>query len=191
MLTTLAPDRPGFCNAKPAPARRPALRVEDDGHWPVVDELELHPGTEHPRLDVDALRAQRFAEVLVQRFGLFLRCRIAEIRPSSLLASAICDQGELADDDGFAAGVEHAAIESALVVLEDPQSRDLPGEPVGRCKVVAAGHAKEHAEPGVDLGHDLVPDEHTGECDALDDRLQSRTRRSYVRLWGRSERASL
>jgi hypothetical protein len=38
--------------------------VEDDGHRAVVDQLDLHPRSEDPGLDVNAERAERLAEVL-------------------------------------------------------------------------------------------------------------------------------
>jgi hypothetical protein len=38
------------------PAQR-QLHVEHDRHRPIVDELELHPGTEDARRDLDAERA--------------------------------------------------------------------------------------------------------------------------------------
>src|SRR5829696_7895580 len=54
---------------KSSPLRRTlsVLGVQDDRHRSVVDELDLHPGTEDARLDRHAERAQLVAEALVER----------------------------------------------------------------------------------------------------------------------------
>lgn len=52
-----------------------ALGVEDDSHRAVIDQFDLHPCSEDPRLDRDAEVTKRPAEPLVQGFGhLGARC---------------------------------------------------------------------------------------------------------------------
>src|SRR4029079_12479348 len=90
--------------------------------------------------------------------------------PGEARAVALCrigEQRELRDDERRSARVEERAVELALVVLEDPEPRDLAGEPRRLGGRVPAGDAQEHAKAGADLT--------TGRCagpaDALDDRL--------------------
>ena len=72
--------------------------------------------------------------------------------------------------------VDDAAVELPFVVLEDPQARDLAGEPLGDCLVVVGRDAEEHAEPAPDLGHGLAADEHLRDADPLDDGAHPRKR---------------
>lgn len=70
------PERPQDRPARRSAGRRPygrRLRVEDDRHGPVVDELHLHPRAEGARRDGDPERAQPGAEALVERLGLLRR----------------------------------------------------------------------------------------------------------------------
>src|SRR5204862_1154246 len=76
------------------------------------------------------------------------------------------DQRELTDDEHRAADLEHAPVELAVVVLEDPKPRHLPCQARRVGRPVAFGHAKEDAHPGADL----APGCDTGPSDALDDR---------------------
>ena len=89
------------------------------------------------------------------------------------------DQRELADDERVPARVEQAAVELALLVLEDPQARDLAREPLGvldarrrRPRRAARTGPAPISPPGVERARD----------DALDDgpstRLRSRIRDS-------------
>jgi hypothetical protein len=123
---------------------------------------------------VDPLRLEGVAERAVERLGLLGRGGVAEAR-----AIALCrvrDQRELADDEGVAAGVEQAAIEPALLVLEDPEASDAAGELLRGGEVVAARDSEEDAETLVDLARDFAARDDAGLRDALDDRSQSRMR---------------
>src|SRR5205807_2516405 len=91
---------------------------QHDRDRPVVHELYLHPRTEDARRDLDAERPKRLAEPLVERLGLLRRGRGREARPVAL--RCVGEQRELAHDERGAAGVEEAAVETPLLVLEDP-----------------------------------------------------------------------
>jgi type IV pilus assembly protein PilB len=91
----------------------------------------------------------------VERFGLLARCRLREVRPSSLLACGIGQERELADHERLAADVEERAVEAPLVVFEHPQPGDLPRESIRLFRPVAAGNSEQHAETGADLAHDF------------------------------------
>src|SRR5262249_27533793 len=94
---------------------------------------------------------QRLAERLVEGFGLVPRRCVGEVRSSSLLSSAIRDQRELRYDEHGTAGVEQRAVELALLLLEDPQIRDLGGEPFRLGGCVPPGDADEDTQPRADL----------------------------------------
>src|ERR687888_2069533 len=141
--------------------------VENDRDRALVHQLDLHPRAEGAGLDVYPERAQRLAEALVERLGSLGRSRVGEARPVPL--RRVREQRELTDDEGRAAGVEKRAVELSLLVLEDPQARHAPGEPLGRRRVVAARNPDEDAEAGADLGAHPAADEHAGAGDPLDD----------------------
>ena len=124
--------------------------VEDDRDGAVVDELDLHSRAEDARLDRDAELAQSGAEALVEQLGaLGLRGR-REARPVPL--RRVREQGELADDERGAAGVEQRAVEAARGVLEYAQPGYLGGDPGGVVLAVAVRDPDEHEEAGSDLG---------------------------------------
>ena len=101
-----------------------------------------------------------------------LRCsgrrRIREARP--VAPARVREQRELADDERLAADVEERAVEAALVVLEDPQAGDLPGEPLGRFGRVFVPGTDEHEQAAAARADDLAVDRDRGPRHALHDR---------------------
>ena len=167
---------------------RRSLHLENDGHRPVVDEVDGHPRAEYPRRDLDAEVAQLSAEYLVERLSLVGRRGLREARPVPL--RRVGEQREVRDDERSAAGVAQRAVELPLLVLEDAQVGDLGGESFRVGGGVAARDPEQYAHAGADLaaGRDRGP------VHPLDDRSQlsrSMTREAYVSLPGRSECASL
>jgi hypothetical protein len=148
------------------------LGVEDDRDRAVVRDLDDHPGAEHACLGGKAEVAELLAERFVQRFGHVGPGRFREVRPGSLLASAIRYERELADDERLAARVDDAPVEPALLVLEDPQAGDLAGETQGGRLVVSQRDAEEDAEPRADGGDGFPVDEDARLADPLDERSQ-------------------
>src|SRR5439155_65438 len=59
-------------------------------------------------------------------------------------------------DQRLTADVEQRAVEPAVVVLEDPQPRDLLRQPRSRLNTVSTRHSEEHAEPRPDLAGYLL-----------------------------------
>jgi hypothetical protein len=182
------PSRRGEPMVLPCP---PSLALQNNRDRSVVHELHLHPGTENAPRHVDAVPLERFAEDFVERLGSIRPGGAREARSVSL--ACVGDQRELADDKRSAARIEHAAVEFSLLVLEDPQPRDLAGEPSGGRLVVLVGNAEQDAEPALDRA-DVVPvDEDAGGANALNDRFQLSSASSAFRyswLCGRKKRAS-
>ena len=127
--------------------------------------------------------AELVAEGVVERFGdLWPRC-LGEVGPSSLLAFAIRDQRELADDERLAADIGDAPVELALIVLEDPKPGDTPAEPVSVVRTVVDGHAEEDAKALSDSSDLLAVDGHRGRSDPLDDRAHGHVLSSERPFW--------
>ena len=126
-------------------------------------------GPEHARLDVDTLASEGQDERLDQRPGDLRPRRIREAGSSSLLALAVCEERELADDERLAADVEERAVEPAVVVREDPQAGDLGGEARGRLGRVLVPCTDKHEKARPARTDDLAVDTHGGSRDPLDD----------------------
>ena len=115
-----------------------------------------HPRAEHSGLHRDARSRSAWQNALVERLGELGGAALVKLGRVALLR-AIRDERELADDERRAADVEQRAVETPGLVLEDPQPRDLAGEPFGACAVVIARDAEENADawpiapPGVAL----------------------------------------
>src|SRR5262245_33416096 len=166
-------------------------QLEHDRHRPVVHELDLHLRAEDTGRDRDAERSQLVAEPLVERLGDLRGRSAAEARPVPL--RGVGDERELRDDERRPADVDDAPVEAALVVGEDPQPGDLPGELCGVLLRVVRSHAEQDAEAGPNLGGDISRDPYPSLGDPLADGPQSRSR-IRARYWfdpGRSELASL
>ena len=78
-------------------------------------------------------------------------------------------EGELADHEDVAKGVEHGAVHHAPVVVEDAQVHNLVRQPVDVFAAVAVFYAHQDEHPAADGG--LLPaiDGDGGVCGALDD----------------------
>ena len=115
-------------------------------------------------------RAQRLAEPFVERLRNLRTRGGREARAVAL--RGVGEERELAHDQGGAADVDDGAVEAAIVVLEDPQARDLPGEPLRIGVGIALPHAEQDDEAGGYLAaHDTVH-RHRGTRDALQNRFQ-------------------
>ena len=102
-------------------------------------------GAEDAGLDRHAERAERGAEPLVERLG---ELRPRRVRRSSggcpCAVSAISVNCETTSAAPPVSSSERSNLPS--VALEDPQARDLAGEPLGGRRVVASRDAEQHAE---------------------------------------------
>ena len=89
---------------------------------------------------------------------------------SCLLTSAIRDERELAHDERGPGRVDQAVSELAALVLEDPQLRHLPRQPLRLTRVVLALDPEENDEPGADLAGNRTVDRHSRFRDPLTNR---------------------
>ncbi len=144
------------------------LGIDDDGDGAVVDEGNLHVGTEAAAADgLGELLFERMAKGLVERLG-SLRAGGAEERGAvALFRRGV--EGELADHDGVAAGVGEGEVHQAGLVGEDPHAGDFWGQPGEVIRAIAVLDSKQYQQAGPDGGDRLSGDGDGGGGDALDD----------------------
>src|SRR5207247_679528 len=92
-----------------------SLCLHDDRDGTVVEEVDLHPGTEDAARDGDPFRGEGLAEALVERDGLLGYSGAGEARTVAL--RGVRDQRQLAHDQPPAAGLEAAAEGVVRVVV--------------------------------------------------------------------------
>ena len=100
------------------------LGIDHNGHWPVIDERNLHVCAKFSSGDGLAEVGGEFVEEhFVERRG-GLRFRRANVgRAISFLRAG--EEGELADDENFPACFLYRAVHHALIVIEQAEPRDL------------------------------------------------------------------
>ena len=131
-------------------------------------------------------------EVLVQRLGYLGPRRLREVGSSSLLVLAVGDQRELADDESSAGCVEERPVEAPGLVLEDPKTCDLAGQPFRLRRRVRSRDTQQHQDTRTDRRGDLTGNRDRRLPDALDDGSHAYSSASpSFDVRGRSERASL
>ena len=145
------------------------IDVENDRDRTVVDERDLHPGSEHAGPNGHDELAERLAEALVQWLGDLGPRRLREVGARSLLTRAVGEERELADDERLAADVDERPVEAAVLVGEDAQARDLGGEPRGRRLVVTHRDSDEHEQTRAAARDDVAVDGDRRLAHALDD----------------------
>ena len=96
---------------------------------------------------------------------------MGEARPVSF--GGVRNERELADDEHASPLLEDAAVELPLLVLEDPQARDLPGQAHRDRFVVAVRDPEQDAEAVADLAHGFALDEDACADDPLHDRAHA------------------
>lgn len=146
------------------------LDVEHDRDGALVGDLDEHACAEGTSRDRDALPLEGGAERLVDGLRLFRAGGVREARPVALRRAR--DERELADDERLAVRVDDAPVEPALLVREDPKTRDLAGEALGGRLVVPPRDAEEDAEPRADGRDGFAVDVDARLADPLDDRSQ-------------------
>ena len=110
-------------------ARRSSGSAEDDRDRAVVDELDAHPGAEDARRDRDAVAGKGGAEALES--GSATSGRAASEKPGRLPFVVSASSVNWLTTRISPPRIENGQVELPVVVCEDPEPRDLAGEPVG------------------------------------------------------------
>src|SRR5438094_726580 len=92
--------------------------IQDDGHRPVVHELDLHVRAELAGRHRQPLGARAADEMLVERNGVFRTCRIGERWPPSF--RRVGEQGELRDGEELTVHIAQRLVELPTFILVDP-----------------------------------------------------------------------
>src|ERR671911_945743 len=140
--------------------------LDEEGHRPVVDQLDLHVGCKLARGDGCAEIAQGLRERLDQALRL-LGGRGGGPRRAPA-APGVAVERELADDEGGAADRAERLVHRPVGVVEDPQGPDLFSQLAARGFGVVVRDADEDAQAVSDLADDVAVDAHPGFRDALD-----------------------
>src|SRR5439155_20451412 len=144
------------------------LRVEEDGHRPVIHELDLHHGLEYAFAHLEAARAQDIDEGTIKRFGLVRRRRGDVAGPAP--ASCVSMERELGHDHDGAIRLFDRTVHHAGVVGEDPELCHLVREPRYVGLLVIASDTQQHEQPGPDRGDFHPVDGDRGARDPLNNR---------------------
>src|SRR5271157_2456867 len=104
-------------------ASKQLFGIEENRHWSLVDQLDLHCFLKASGLTAQPEGANALHEMSIQRVGEFRPCRGVERRPLAL--SRIPIQSELRDGQHRAADLRDAAIHLAFMIFKDAQAGDL------------------------------------------------------------------
>src|SRR2546421_5849826 len=95
------------------------LAVEPDRHWPSIEQFNLHICPKNSPLHLETISSQCHIEALHQRFSHCRRRGICKAGATS--PTHISVEGELRDDQNFAANIEQRAVHLAFIVAKDTQ----------------------------------------------------------------------
>ena len=87
----------------------------------------------------------------------------------ALALTGVGEERELRDGEDLSSDVFDAQVHLAVFIAHDPQTRDLPGEPVGLGLPVSLGDPDEQQETGAYLGDLLAPDRNGSPLYPLED----------------------
>ena len=125
--------------------------IEPDGDWAVVDEGDLHVCTEDAGGDGEVSGCgEGGAEFVAERGGGFWSGGADEGGAVSFSDGG--EEGELRDDEETAGDVGDREVHEAVLVGEDAESGDFPGEPEDVFWAVAFLDAEEEEEALADGG---------------------------------------
>ena len=127
----------------------PLVGVDDDGAGPLVDEGDLHIGTEFPVLDfLEALLVHLGEEQLI---GIHREGRFGRLDEAGAVALAgVAVEGELADHQRRVPEVPGAEVEFIVFVLENAQARAFIGQLGHDVEGIGILHPQQDDKAGAD-----------------------------------------
>ena len=93
-----------------------------------------------------------------------------QVRTRRIGVGARISSTRTAQRERLPANIDNRAVETAVLVLENPETRDPAGEALGFSLPVLPGDAEQNAQSRSDLPDDLALDHDPRRRDALDDR---------------------
>lgn len=141
------------------------LPLKQDGHRPVVVDLDQHVRTESTRLNRDTQLPQECCKRIHKWLSNVRRSSVDKTRPTSLLC--VRKQGKLGNDNRFPTGVEKRTIHSALFVLKYPQLSALSSKPRHLVLSIPLPNTDEQHNAAADFGNGLSIDRYGAAANAL------------------------
>src|ERR1700735_721932 len=99
---------------------------------------------EHPGLNADAMRTQRYNKFIVKRLAQFRRSSLNKAGPA--LPARIAIQRELRYSENRATRVEYRAVHFSLIVAENSQVYDFLSHSTCGGGYILAAHSDQHDE---------------------------------------------
>lgn len=152
--------------------------IDKDGYRAIVEEAHFHVVAEAAASNGDAESFEGATVGEDDRLGDIGWGGGTEARAAS--AAGVSVEGELANDEGFAANIEQREIEAPFRVAKDSKLGGLRRETYSFGFVVTFADTDEDEQPGPDFADDLAIDTHGGVRHPLDDELHIEV--SVVRL---------
>ncbi len=143
------------------------MAVDQDGHWTVIDELDLHVGAESAGFDLKPAAPTDRAKPLEQLGSATWLHRIGEAGAST--TPDIPKKRELRHREQGSPDLGQPEAHFALLVLEQPQSAHLLGKGLGIAVLVGLTHADKNKKSALDAAHELTPHGDLGPRDPLND----------------------
>ena len=140
-------------------ARYSDRAVQPDGDRSVIDQFHRHIGSKTASFDGYTIVFHTSAEVFVQLLRNIGWRRPG--KPGPISSAGIGGQGELTNDQRFAADIPKGSVHTAVVVLEYTNFCDLCREGLGGYFVISRDGTDEDQQAMVDLAYD-----HTFDRDA-------------------------
>jgi len=139
--------------------------VDHDGHRPGIVDLHVHVLLETAGTHHQAALPGQVNAVIEEAFRFVRGGGIGEVR--SAPAAGIGKEGELADEEKAAFYVKRGEVELIVGIGEDAQVDNLLHHVLGVALGIAAGHADEHDQSGIDAPRLFTIDADAGPADAL------------------------
>jgi hypothetical protein len=136
------------------------LAVKPNCDRPLIPNLNSHRSTKDPTCDSKPITSKSFLEMLKEGFCNYWRrgvCKAGATPPARISV-----EGELRDDQHFAANIEQRAVHPALVVAKDAQIDNFVSQGLDLNLAVALSYSQQHQEPLTYLAHYFPVYGHTG-----------------------------
>ena len=141
----------------------------DQGDGSVIDELDLHQGTEDPGFNRHSLVTQKLEKTIEEWFGRIPREGAIKARSAALADRT--REGELRDRKNSATYCVESSIHAPLVIGKNSQGRQPPRRALELLLTVTAFQPHQHRKTDTDTSRQVSADPHLGARNPLDHHL--------------------
>ncbi len=136
------------------------LAVEPNRDRTLVSSLNSHISTKYPTGDSKPITSKSFLEMLKEGFCNCWRRGIGKTGAAS--PARISVEGELRDDQHFAANIEQGAVHLALIVAKDTQVDNFISQGLDLNLAITLSYSQQDQEALTYLAHDFSVYGHAG-----------------------------